>query len=136
MATMIESNPSMNGTTHPSNAGSLIRTNQWGIDVTLDGYIIQDVSITNERIYDQTQDQKGAVVSELDYDQLWSLSMTVIGGSGLETGSLPEALPGDTAFSFGGATWKVRSVTYNGSYNDKKRYTITAVRYTNFPSSN
>lgn len=55
MATFIESVPSLgtNGT-KPSDAGNLIRTNQWGIDSTLSGYIIQDVQITSERISDPT----------------------------------------------------------------------------------
>ena len=54
MATFIQSEPSVNGTTLPANAGTLIRTNQWGIDSTLSGYIIQDVQITTERISDPT----------------------------------------------------------------------------------
>lgn len=55
MATFIESVPSLgtNGT-KPSDAGNLIRTNQWGIDSTLSGYIIQDVSINGTRITDPT----------------------------------------------------------------------------------
>lgn len=63
MATFIQSEPSVNGTTKPTDAGSLIRTSQWGIDSTLSGFIIQDVTISEERITDTTQDQKGAVVS-------------------------------------------------------------------------
>ena len=63
MATFIQSEPSLNGTTVPSNAGTLIRTNQWGIDSTLSGFIIQDVQIAEERVTDTTADQKGAVVS-------------------------------------------------------------------------
>lgn len=37
------------------------------------------------------------------------------------------------AFQWNNKYWKIRSVTYNGSFNDKKRYTIEAVRYRNFP---
>ena len=40
MATFIESEPSMNGTTNPASAGTLIRGEQWGIDATLSGFII------------------------------------------------------------------------------------------------
>ena len=63
MATFIQSEPSLNGTTHPTTAGSLIRGSQWGIDSTLSGFIIQDVQIAEERITDTTADQKGSVVS-------------------------------------------------------------------------
>lgn len=151
-AKFIEARPSMSNAgatdrlTNPDNAGQLIRTNQWGIDAVLSGFIIQNVTITGSRIYDTTQDQKGAVVSELDYDEEQTMSMEVIGGSGAEDpdglafttnpdGSQGETglIPGNMAFSWNNKYWKIRSVTYNGSFNDKKRYTIEAVRYRNFP---
>lgn len=134
MATFIQSEPSVNGTTKPTDAGSLIRTSQWGIDATLSGFIIQDVSINEERISDTTQDQKGAVVSQLDYDKHWTMTMNVIGGDGSEDGSVGGIVAGDTAFSWNGHNWKVQSVTYQGSYQDKKKYTINAERWANFPS--
>ena len=134
MATFIQSEPSVNGTTNPTNAGSLIRGSQWGIDSTLSGFIIQDVTISEERITDQTQDQKGAVVSQLDYDQHWTGSMTVIGGDGSEDGSVGTIVAGDTTFSWAGHKWKVTNVTYRGNYQSKKMYDISFERFTNFPS--
>ena len=134
MATFIESEPSMNGTTSPANAGSLVRGSQWGIDSTLSGFIIQDVQIAEERVTDTTQDQKGAVVSQLDYDQHWTGSMTVIGGDGSEDGSVGSIVAGDTAFSWAGHKWKVTNVTYQGTYNDKKKYSVSFERWKNFPS--
>ena len=134
MATFIQSEPSVNGTTKPTDAGSLIRTSQWGIDSTLSGFIIQDVTISEERITDQTQDQKGAVVSQLDYDQHWTGSMTVIGGDGSEDGSVGTIVAGDTTFSWAGHKWKVTNVTYRGNYQSKKMYDISFERFTNFPS--
>lgn len=133
MATFIQSEPSVNGTTKPADAGTLIRTSQWGIDATLSGFIIQDVQITEERITDTTQDQKGAVVSQLDYDQHWTMEMTVIGGDGSEDGSVGSVQAGDTAFTWAGHKWKITNVQYTGNYADKKRYRISAERWTNFP---
>ena len=133
MATFIQSEPSVNGTTHPTNAGSLIRGSQWGIDATLSGFIIQDVSINEERVTDTTQDQKGAVVSQLDYDQHWTMSMNVIGGDGSENGSVGSISAGDIDFTWAGHKWKVTGVQYQGNYADKKKYTINAERWTNFP---
>lgn len=133
MATFIQSEPSVNGTTHPTNAGSLIRGSQWGIDAILSGFIIQDVSINEERITDTTQDQKGAVVSQLDYDQHWTMSMNVIGGDGSENGSVGSISAGDIDFTWAGHKWKVTGVQYQGNYADKKKYTISAERWTNFP---
>lgn len=133
MATFIQSEPSVNGTTHPTNAGDLIRTSQWGIDAILSGFIIQDVSINEERVTDTTQDQKGAVVSQLDYDQHWTMSMNVIGGDGSENGSVGSISAGDIDFTWAGHKWKVTGVQYQGNYADKKKYTINAERWTNFP---
>lgn len=133
MATFIQSEPSVNGTTHPTDAGSLIRSSQWGIDAILSGFIIQDVSINEERITDTTQDQKGAVVSQLDYDQHWTMSMNVIGGDGSENGSVGSISAGDIDFTWAGHNWKVTGVQYQGNYADKKKYTINAERWTNFP---
>lgn len=133
MADFIQSEPSMNGTTKPTDAGSLIRGSQWGIDATLSGFIIQDVSISEERITDTTQDQKGAVVSQLDYDQHWTGSMNVIGGDGSENGSVGNIQAGDTTFAWAGHKWKVTNVAYQGNYADKKKYTISFERWTNWP---
>ena len=62
MATFIQTNE-LTGTVKPDKAGTLIRDEQFGIDATLSGYIIQDVQINCNRITDTTQDQKGAVCS-------------------------------------------------------------------------
>ena len=133
-ATFIESSPSMNGTTKPTDAGSLIRGDQWGIDATLSGFIIQDVQISEERVTDDTLDQKGALVSQLDYDTRWTGSMTVIGGDGSEDGSVGNLSCGDCAFEWAGHKWKVTGVTYQGTYNDKKRYSVQFFRARNFPA--
>ena len=131
MATHIQTN-SFEATT-PTNAGTLIRDSQWGIDATLSGYIIQNVSISKTRVYDETYDQKNSLVSELDTDEQWTVSMTVIGGDGNEDATIPGITVGDTAFEFNGKKWKVRSCTYNGTYNDKKSYSLELFRSTNFP---
>lgn len=133
MATFIQSEPSVNGVTKPTDAGSLIRTSQWGIDATLSGYIIQDVQITSERISDPTQDQKGATVSILDYDEHFSGTMTVIGGDGSEDGTIPGIETGMIDFEWAGKKWKVTGVQYTGSYQNKKRYQISFERYVNWP---
>ena len=133
-ATFIQSEPSVNGTTNPTNAGTLIRGEQWGIDATLSGFIIQDVQISEEEVVDVTQDQKGATVSELTYDKKWTGSMTVIGGDGSEDGSVGGILVGDTTFEWAGHKWKVDNVTYTGTYNDKKRYSVSFHRFISFPA--
>ena len=134
MATFIQAEPSMGGTTNPTNAGSLIRGSQWGIDSTLSGFIIQDVQISEERVTDDTLDQKGALVSQLDYDSRWNGTMTVIGGDGSENGSVGTLSCGDTTFEWAGHKWKITGITYQGTYNDKKRYSVSFFRAKNFPA--
>lgn len=130
MATFINSAPSLSGGPLPANAGELIRGDEWGIDNTLSGFIIQSEDISEEVITDTTQDQKGAVVSQLDYDKHWTLSLGVIGDT---NATLP--IVGDTAFEYpAGTKWKVTNVTYTGSYNDKKKWSIQAERWANFPA--
>lgn len=130
-ATFIESSPSLgNNGTLPTNAGDLIRKEEWGIDNLLPGYIVQSEEITTERITDTTEDQKGAVVSQLDYDEHFTLNLGVIGDTAVE----PPAVAGDITFEYAGAKWKVQSVQYTGEYNAKKRWQITAERWHNFPA--
>ena len=137
MATFNKTDPS-NGSsgTFPETAGTMIKQAQWGIDNSLSGWIIQSESITREAITDTTQDQKGAVVSQLDYDEHFTLTLNMIGGTGgagdgTEDAKLPTV--GDIDFVYAERKWKVTNVTYNGSYQDKKSYTVTAERWTNFP---
>lgn len=127
MADFIQTNE-LTGTTAPSNAGTLIRDAQWGIDTALSNWIIQSETSAVSRVTDQTQDQKGAVVSELDYDEQTEVSFDIIG-----SGTLP--VVGDIGFTYDGKTWKVESVNYQGSYNDKKKYSVTIRRWKNFPAT-
>ena len=133
MATFIQTND-LTGSVKPATAGTLIRDEQFGIDATLSGYIIQNVTISKTRVYDETYDQKNSLVSELDTDEQWTVSMTVIGGDGNEDATIPGITVGDTAFEFNGKKWKVRSCTYNGTYNDKKSYSLELFRSSNFPA--
>lgn len=133
-ATFIETDPSLKNGPWPTDAGSLIRTAQWGIDARLSGFIIQDVQITTERITDDTQDQKGALVSQLDYDERYTGTMTVIGGDGSEDGTVGGIAIGDTAFEWANKKWKVTGLQYTGNYADKKRYEISFFRAANFPA--
>ena len=132
MATFIQT-AELSGTLLPTGAGEIIRKEQYGIDAVLSGYIIQNVSISKSRTTDDTYDQKNSLVSQLDTDERYDLNMTVIGGSD-EDASLDGLVVGDTTFTWNGKKWKITSCTYNGVYNDKKSYSLTAFRTTNFPA--
>ena len=124
------------GNTIPAIAGSVINKEQYGIDFLFPGYIVQSATITQSVNEDITQDQKNAIVSRLDLDHIYDATVEVIGGS-TEDGTLSASggniEVGDIAYNFAGHNWKVTGVTYNGSFQDKKRYTVTLQRSTNFP---
>lgn len=125
------------GKTIPSTAGSIINKEQYGIDFLFPGYIVQSATITQSVTEDVTQDQKNSIVSRLDLDHIYDATVEVIGGS-TEDGTLSaqggDIQVGDIAYSFAGHNWKVTGVTYNGSFQDKKRYSVTLQRSTNFPA--
>ena len=125
------------GNTIPATAGSVINKEQYGIDFLFPGYIVQSATITQSVNEDITQDQKNSIVSRLDLDHIYDATVEVIGGS-TEDGTLSSSggniEVGDIAYSFAGHNWKVTGVTYNGSFQDKKRYTVTLQRSTNFPA--
>lgn len=113
----------------PANAGpETIADAQWGIDNTLTGWIIQSENILSDLVTDTTQDQKGRVIGQLDYDKHFTCSIDMIGN-----GTVPTA--GDTNFTYAGSQWKVQSVTYQGSYQDKKKYSVNLERWVHFPTT-
>lgn len=128
------------GPLKPTTAATEVSEASWGIDGVLSGFIIQSEDFAEDRSTDQTQDQKGRVVYDLDYDRHYTCTLQVIGN-----GTLPEV--GNTEFQWyptpatskdasgNKVKWKVQSITYNGSYNDKKKYTINLERWQNYPTS-
>ena len=125
------------GNTIPATAGSIITKDQYGIDFLFPGFIVQSATITQSVNEDITQDQKNSIVSRLDFDHIYDATVEVIGGS-TEDGTLSASggniEVGDIAYNFAGHNWKVTGVTYNGSFQDKRRYTVTLQRSTNFPA--
>ena len=124
------------GNTIPATAGSIITKDQYGIDFLFPGFIVQSATITQSVNEDITQDQKNSIVSRLDLDHIYDATVEVIGGS-TEDGTLSSSggniEVGDIAYNFAGHAWKVVSVTYNGSFQDKRRYTVQLQRSTNYP---
>ena len=137
MGNPVKSTPSVGDATHPTNAGSIPSGTSWGIDNLLTGCIVQSESITEEDITDDTQDQKGAMVSRLTYDKHYTLNLTIltsqIEGNWQLSASIADS--GKVDFSYAGSNWFVNSITYNGSYNQKKSYTINAERWLHYPAT-
>lgn len=141
---MADNNYELTSTVTPPSAALQYGSNQseWGIQSGLGDTIIQSEDITCELVTDQTQDQMGRVVSELDYDKHWTCTLQVIGGSDLsgnyKPGSIisyePKNYGDNLNFPSGNNNWKIRSIAVNGSYNDKKKYTFTLEKWSNFPA--
>lgn len=122
----------------PAAANSVISGEaQWGIDGQISGatnLIIQSEDIVTEPIVDRTQDQKGRTVSQLNYDGHTTVQLQVIG-------TIPTTLSAGGVMSYRALSsdsyslYVVDSITYNGSFEDKKKYTINAERWTNFPTA-
>lgn len=131
-------NPSANGTSKPT--GAVTMTASWGntvfgIDNLLTNCIVQNETITEEDITDDTQDQKGAVVNRLSYDRHWTLQLTILTDkitSNAELSGIAES--GQTDFEYAGKRWFLNNINYTGSYNAKKQYTISGERYACFPA--
>lgn len=125
-------------TTTPSDRGGFenitTASNEWGIDNTKSGFIVQSETFDKEPVTDTTQGQKGCVVAQLDYDIHYTLVLNVIGA-----GTIPQE--GAVDFEYypwkdskdALVKWRVSKVTYQGSYNDKKKYTINCERWANWP---
>lgn len=126
------------GSTKPTNALTMTASwgdTVWGIDNILANAIIQNETITEEDLTDDTQDQKNATVNRLSFDRHWTLQLTFLTdkiGSNSELSGIAES--GQVDFTYAGKKWFVNSINYNGSYNAKKSYTIQAERWFNYPA--
>ena len=110
--------------TVPASIPAVVR----GIANLLTGYIVQTEDISDEDVFDPTQDQKGATVDEETYDNKKTLKLTLIG---------PDTAPttaGTENFAYASAKWKVDSCVKTGNYNDKVKWSVTAHRFTNYPA--
>ena len=102
-----------------------------GIVRTLDGYILQNESIKEAPISEDTDDQKGARADEEVYDHRFDISLTAVSKTSTRT---PPA-HNDDLITYDSKTWKVDEIEEAGSYNGKLRFNIRAHRYDNYPDA-
>lgn len=101
-----------------------------GIVRTLSGYILQNESIKEAPISENTDDQNGARADEDVYDHRFNLSLTAVSKTSARTPPPHQ----DDLFTYDGKTWKIDEVEEAGSYNGKLRFNIQAHRYDNYPA--
>lgn len=102
-----------------------------GIARTLDGYILQNESIKEAPISEETDDQNGARADEEVYDHRFDLSLTAVSKTSTRT---PPTHTNDL-ITYDSKTWKVDEIEEAGSYNGKLRFNVRAHRYDNYPAA-
>lgn len=102
-----------------------------GIARTLEGFVLQNETITSAPIVEQTPDQNGAIADEQVYDHRIDLSLTAVSASSSRTAP---ATTNDQIL-YDGKAWQVDSVEEAGTYNSLLRFNIRAHRFDNFPAA-
>lgn len=108
-----------------------------GISNTLDGFVVENEEFNETPVQEDFDDQNGARADEKVYDTRVDLNLTVYGKTAeANISKLLTAIEksGGKTITYASKTWKVDSVREAGTYNARRRWTITAHRYDNFPA--
>lgn len=106
-----------------------------GITNTLTGFVVESETITEVPVQEDFDDQQGARADERVYDHRVDLELTVYGAASTSLAPPVTAIAGSGGnyVAYASHRWKVDSVKEAGTYNGRRRWTITAHRYDNFP---
>ncbi len=108
-----------------------------GISNTLDGFVVENEEFNETPVQEDFDDQNGARADEKVYDTRVDLNLTIYGKTAqADISNLLKAIEnsGGKTITYASKTWKVDSVREAGTYNARRRWTITAHRYDNFPA--
>ena len=108
-----------------------------GISNTLDGFVVENEEFNETPVQEDFDDQNGARADEKVYDTRVDLNLTVYGKTAqADISNLLKAIEnsGGKTITYASKTWKVDSCREAGTYNGRRRWTITAHRYDNFPA--
>lgn len=108
-----------------------------GISNTLADFVVESEEINDTPVQEDFDDQNGARADEKVYDTRVDLSLTVYGAKAdadISARLSAIANSGGKSISYAGKTWKVDSVREAGTYNGRRRWTIAAHRFDNFPA--
>lgn len=107
-----------------------------GISNTLTGFVVESEEFNETPVQEDFDDQNGARADEQVYDTRKDLTLTVYGASAsadISSAMTAISTSGGSSITYAGHKWKVDSCREAGTYNGKRRWTITAHRYDNFP---
>lgn len=108
-----------------------------GIANTIDGFVVENEEFNETPVQEDFDDQNGARADEKVYDTRVDLNLTVYGKTAqADISNLLTAIKdsGGKTITYAKKTWKVDSCREAGTYNARRRWTITAHRYDNFPA--
>ena len=107
-----------------------------GIANTLTGFVVESENITETPQQEDFDDQNGARADERVFDTRVDLELTVYGASSSATTPPTTAISnsGGKTIAYASHNWKVDSIKEAGTYNGRRRWTINAHRYDNFPA--
>lgn len=108
-----------------------------GIGNTLTGFVVESEEFNESPMQEDFDDQNGARADEKVYDTRVDLNLTVYGKTA--EADISKILTGinnsgGKTITYAGKNWKVDSCREAGTYNARRRWTITAHRYDNFPA--
>ena len=107
-----------------------------GISRTLSGFVIENEEINPTPVQEDFDDQNGARADEKVYDTRVDLNITVYGATAsADISSVLADIPtsGGQSITYGGKVYKVDGCREVGTYNGRRRWTITGHRFDNFP---
>lgn len=102
-----------------------------GITDAISGYVAQNVNVTRAPVRQEYPGQEGAIYGGKEYDERFSLSATVYSASSSRT----PPFDGMKRIQFRNQYWVLDDCQEAGTYNDLMRWTVTAHRFTNWPTS-
>lgn len=98
----------------------------YGIETSLDGYVIESENETEKPLVEPVPNQKNQLADEIQYDVRHDLRLTVRGTT----------KPAATILTYNNQKWAVESVEKAGTYNGLRRFSITAYRTSLYPGAN
>lgn len=108
-----------------------------GISNTLTGFVVESEEINPTPVQEDFDDQNGARADERVYDTRVDLTLTVYGATAqarIDSVLSAIANSGGQSITYGNHKYKVDSCREVGTYNARRRWTITAHRFDNFPA--